>query len=79
MSRWLDRRSVWQFALIYWAGTMAALLAFLAAVAAWDPGHVHRGSLVQVFFLSTGNTVGGVYARRRRRSAVPGEKFRFRR
>jgi ABC-type Mn2+/Zn2+ transport system permease subunit len=67
MSRWLDHRSLWQFALIWWAGAMAACLLGVAASAAWHGDHVHRGPLIGAFFFSVIAAVSAVWGRQRRR------------
>jgi ABC-type Mn2+/Zn2+ transport system permease subunit len=67
MSRWLDRRSLWQFALIWWAGAMACCVLGLAASAVWYGGQVHRGPLIGAFFFSIVAAVSAVWSRQRRR------------
>jgi ABC-type Mn2+/Zn2+ transport system permease subunit len=67
MSRWLDRRSLWQFALIWWAGAMASCLLGIAASAVWHGGHVHRDPLIGAFFFSIVAAVSAVWSRQRRR------------
>jgi hypothetical protein len=67
MSRWLDRRSLWQFALIWWAGSMAACLLGVATSVAWYGGDVHRGPLTGAFFFSIAAAVSAVWSRQRRK------------
>ena len=67
MSRWLDRRSLWQFALLWWAGATAACLLGVAASVAMYGGHVQRGPLAGAFFFSVAAAVSAVWSRQRRR------------
>jgi hypothetical protein len=69
MSRWLGRRRPWQFALIWWAGTMACILVVPAAVAVWRGSDVHEVWLFNAVVLSTASTVLTVRHRQRRTGA----------
>ena len=67
MSRWLDRRSLWQFALIWWAGAIAACLLGVAASAAWYGGQVRPATVTGALFVSVAAAVSAVWGRQRRR------------
>jgi hypothetical protein len=69
MHRWLDRRSIWQFALLMWAGAIASCLVPVAVTAVWHPGYVDRYSLIGPFIVSIVWTVGAVVFRQRREDA----------
>jgi hypothetical protein len=67
MSRWLDRRNLWQFALLWWAGATAACLLGVAASVAMYGGHVQRGPLTGAFFFPIAAALSAVWSRQRRR------------
>jgi hypothetical protein len=73
MSRWLERRGTWQFALIAWVGTMVCCLLGLATVMLWQHGgQLHRGPFIGAFFFSSVVAVSAVRGRRRQRRKMPG-------
>ena len=68
MSRWLGRRTLWQFALISWAWTMTCCLLGIATEVLWQHGfQLHRGPFIGAFFLSIVAAVSATWSRQRRR------------
>ena len=72
MSRWLERHSAWQFALMAWAGAMVCCLLGFATDMLWQHGgQFHRDLLIWAFFFSCVPAVSAVRARRRQRRKMP--------
>jgi hypothetical protein len=70
MSRWLDRRSIWQFTLIWWAGTTSATLLGVAIAAVWLGDHGHLATFVLgLIAVPIGSTAVEVWRRQRRDDA----------
>src|SRR6266700_6194554 len=63
VSRWLDRCTLWQFALIWWAfGMTCSLLGFATAMLWQHGGQLHRGPFIGALFMSSVTAVSAVWA-----------------
>jgi uncharacterized membrane protein YfcA len=67
MSHWLDRRTLWQFTLLWWAFALACCLLGIVASAAWHGGHMSLGPLVGALCFSIVAAVSAVWSRGRAR------------
>jgi len=68
-SRWLDRRPLWQFALILWAIVTTAGLLGIAFSAIWLHGPMHRGPFFGLVAYSVVTTAFVVWRRQGREDA----------
>jgi hypothetical protein len=70
---WLDRRPLWQFALIMWTGCLACcMLALIPAICLKGPPYEVGSAIYIAAAVSVGATVGYVRRRQRRLAAHPG-------
>ena len=60
VSGWLDRRKPWEFALIHWAVTTAAMLAAMSVVAFLHDGPIRQTLLITAVGVSVLNIVSSV-------------------
>jgi hypothetical protein len=70
MSHWLDRRSLWQFTMLWWTFALACCLLGIVASAAWHGVHVSSETFIGALVFSAVAAISAVWSRQRHRQRV---------